>query len=273
MPLNYEYSFEVRPGKPVFIQRADALGRGQALTASIEAVYKPSDLFFHFRRRGGHVGAMKRHLQSAYFSRFDLRDFFDHVTRGKVVRSLKKIGWSNKGAFSAAYDSVVVRDGRAILPFGFHQSPLLATLVLEHSLLGVYLQELSRLGCVVSVYMDDILLSSNDRAKLEEWSATLITVASEAGFPVSEQKIAVALDQADIFNCSVSQGSVRFLDHRMRKFLEDHDEGSGAAKAAIERYILAVSADEHEEFLRRLGEPLDAEGLGVNVRRFAEGNG
>lgn len=268
MPLNYEYSFEVKPGKPVFIQRDASLEQGRGLTAAIEDEYQPCDLFYHFRKRGGHVAAMKRHLGNAYFSRFDLQDFFGHVTRTKIVRALRNLGWSHKEAFADAVDSVVVLKGKRILPFGFHQSPLLATLVLEQSLLGVFLQKLPANGFTVSIYMDDILISGNDQAELADASQQLVEVAASAGFPVSPHKMAAALEEASIFNCLLNQDSVRFLDHRMRKFLADHEEASDLGKQAIEAYIRAVSHDEHEVFLARLNQPEDVDGLGLNVRLF-----
>lgn len=268
MPLNYEYSFEVRPGKPVFIQRQDSFKQGRLLTKAIEDKYQPCELFFHFRKRGGHVAAMKRHLGNEYFSRFDLEDFFGHVTRTKIVRALRNLGWSHKEAFSDAVDSVVVLDGKRVLPFGFHQSPLIATLVLEQSLLGQFLQQQAAHGLTVSVYMDDILVSANDQTHLADVSEKLMEIAVAAGFPVSLQKRAVALEEASIFNCILNQESVRFLDHRMRKFLADHETASEFGKQAIEAYIHAVSQDEHEAFLARLDQPDDADGLGVNVRLF-----
>ena len=268
MPLNYEYSFEVRPGKPVFIQRKDSLEQGKRLTAVVEEEYQPCDLFFHFRKRGGHVAAMKRHLGNAYFSRFDLEDFFGHVTRTKIVRALRNLGWSHKEAFSDAVDSVVVLNGQRVLPFGFHQSPLIATLVLEQSFLGQLLQRQADDGFTVSIYMDDILISGNDQTLLADRSAELVEVAASAGFPVSAQKQAVALEEASIFNCVLNQDSVRFLDHRMRKFLIDHEVTSDLGKQAIEAYIRAVSHEEHEAFLAQLDQPDDVAGLGVNVRLF-----
>lgn len=269
MPLNYEFSFEVRPGKPVFIQRKDSLGQGKRLTTAIEEKYQPCDLFFHFRKRGGHVAAMKRHLGNAYFSRFDLEDFFGHVTRTKIVRALRKLGWSHKEAFSDAVDSVVVLNAQRVLPFGFHQSPLIATLVLEQSLLGGFLQRQADTGLTVSIYMDDILISGNDQALLAEASTELVEVAASAGFPVSTKKQAVALEEASVFNCIVSQDSVRFLDHRMRQFLADHEATSDLGKQAIEAYIHAVSEDEHEAFLSKLGQPDNPEGLGLSVKLFS----
>ena len=268
MSLNYEFSFEIKPGKPVYIQLPDALNRGEILTASILEVYKPSRLFFHLKRRGGHVHAMRIHTKNVYFSRFDIRDFFGNVTRAKIIRALVNIGWNRKEAFEAAWDSVVVRDGRAVLPFGFHQSPLLATLVLEQSALGVLLAEIAGHGLTVSIYMDDMLISSNDHAKLTAASERIEEVAISAGFPLAVEKSAVALDSADIFNCRVGQDEIRFLDHRMAKFLADHGVASEAGREAIERYIHAVSDHEYETFLESLANPKQVFDENANARWF-----
>lgn len=270
MRHNYEYSFEIKPGKPVYIQRKDALERGLALTAEVEEQYQPNPLFYHFKRRGGHVAAMRVHTANSHFSRFDLEDFFAHVTRTKIVRALLNLGWAPREAFEDASDSVVVRAGAKVLPFGFHQSPLLATLVLEQSALGKFLIGLAAEGLTVSVYMDDILISSNDRDRLEAVSDELVSIATDAGFPLSTSKSAVAMEEAEVFNCLLSEQKIRFLDRRMAKFIADHGVASEAGQLAIQGYIRAVSNDEHEVFLARLAQPVDAAQDGVTVRWFGD---
>jgi hypothetical protein len=252
MLKNYEFTFDLRPGKPVYIQRRDAKARASVAVAQIERRYTPHRIFFHMRRKGGHVAAMRLHKQSTFFSRFDITDFFGHVTRTKIARALREIGFTRQEAFSIAADAVVVRDEQKVLPFGFHQSPLLATLALERSCLGRALVDLSASGVLVSVYMDDILLSGSDQEDMRGASAAVIEAAAVAGFPLSTDKLAQAVPSVDVFNCHIRRGGITVLEPRMDRFVEDHRNASDAGQAAIERYVNAVSPSE----LKRLNELL-----------------
>ena len=171
------------------------------------------------------------------------------MTRTKVYRALRRIGFSQPRAFNIAVDGVVVENGRKIVPYGFCQSALLATLVLEFSHLGSQLKELSGAGFLVSVYMDDILISCDDQDVLSEASEAVIRSADLAGFPLSKDKLAVGVAGVDSFNCHLASSQITILDDRMMKFLNDYDTASDAGKAAIEKYIGAVAAKELTRFL------------------------
>lgn len=241
---NYEKRFELKPGKFVYIQRKDAAVRGRAAIKQIVKRYKPHRIFFHFKRHGGHIAALRMHQGSAFFSRFDITNFFGQVTRTKVYRALRRIGFPQPRAFNIAVDGVVVEGPKKVVPYGFCQSPILATLVLELSHLGSQLRQLSDAGFLVSVYMDDILISCDDQVVLTEASDAVISAADMAGFPLSNGKLAVAVAGVDSFNCHVAAKQITVLDDRMRQFVDDHVAASDAGKAAIEKYVEALSKGE-----------------------------
>jgi hypothetical protein len=65
-------------------------------------------------------------------------------------------------------------NARRILPYGFIQSPLLASLVLHESTLGKYLDALHRdERFVVAVYMEDIIISGRGHGELLDVLARL----------------------------------------------------------------------------------------------------
>lgn len=245
---NYEKRFEIKPGKFVYIQRKDAVIRGRAAIKQIGKRYKPHRIFFHLRRQGGHVAAMRMHQSSAFFSRFDITNFFGQVTRTKVYRALRQIGFPQKRAFNIAVDGVVVEGARKVVPYGFCQSPILATLVLERSHLGAELKQLSDAGFLVSVYMDDILISCDDQEILSEASEAVVHAAEFAGFPLSEEKKAISVAAVESFNCHLASSEITILEDRMQQFLSDHGTANDAGKAAIEKYIEAVSKEELARF-------------------------
>lgn len=172
MVYNYEYRYERKPGRYIYIQTAASSKEGRAIIKRVGRLYKPHPIFFHLRRRGGHVAAMRVHAGSEYLTRFDIDNFFGNVTRTKISRALRDISISYRAAFNIAHASVVVEGSRRCLPFGFCQSPILATLVLERSVLGRELKRLATAGFHVSVYMDDIVLSSNDERPLGKKAAS-----------------------------------------------------------------------------------------------------
>ena len=68
-----------------------------------------------------------------------------------------------------------------MLPFGFIQSAILASICLDKSSLGIFLKRIKRdKSLSLSVYMDDILISSNDQQRLIEVTAELKSYFSKS---------------------------------------------------------------------------------------------
>src|SRR3546814_19570388 len=94
-------------------------------------------------------------------SSLDLRRFFDQIARTKVHRALKVTGLPHTDAWEMACDSTVDKrpPHRAFsLPFGFVQSPIVASVVLAQSALGGAIRRLSRDGMPIPVYVDHLPL-------------------------------------------------------------------------------------------------------------------
>jgi|GEM_PF-844982 len=244
MQINYEYSFELKPGKLVFIQTKEAAVRSKRIIKAVLKRYFPDQVFHHFKRGGGHVGALKRHLEGRYFSTFDIDDFFGRVTRTRLARALRHIGIPSNRAFEWAFESVVVSGNRKVLPFGFRQSPLLATLVLECSALGVELKRLHEDGLTVSVYMDDIVISGSDRETVLAASARIMAAAEIAQFPLAENKVAISVAQATAFNIHIQEHHVEFTEERLERFARDFPYLTEAGQESVQRYALAVGDKE-----------------------------
>src|SRR5262249_22936156 len=112
-----------------------------------------------------HVAALQAHLGSQIFFRVDIDDFFGSIKRSRITRVLKPLfGYEQAREWAIASSVQFPGDPkRTILPFGFVQSPLLASLCLRESALGRFLERVHKKGDVkVSVYVDDIVLSSSD---------------------------------------------------------------------------------------------------------------
>jgi hypothetical protein len=245
---NYGCRYELKPGRYVYIQTKKAVIGGRAVIKQVQKKYKPHRIFFHLERRGGHVAALRLHQGSGFFSRFDIVNFFGQVSRTRIARTLRTVGFSRTRAFNIAMESVVVERGGKYLPYGFCQSPLLATLALEYSHLGSELKKLSDGGLMVSVYMDDVLISAMSKDMVEQASEAVIAAAEHAGFPLSTEKRAIAVGGVNSFNCHIEANAITVLDDRMSRFVLDHASANDHGKLAIENYIQAISPNELARF-------------------------
>lgn len=250
--INYEYRYPYRQGRFIYVQNKAYIVSGLAIIQQLTKRFTPHRIFYHFQRRGGHVAALRLHQSSRFFSRFDIENFFGQITRSRIARSLKAIGIKPRRAFNIAVESVVVEGAKKVLPFGFCQSPILATVALEHSLLGSTLRRLSSAGFLVSVYVDDIIVSANDQIALQAASRELIEAAAIAGFPLSPDKQTIAATSLESFNCQIDAHMITVLEERMERFVSDHEAGTDAARAAIEKYINAISPAELTRFATML---------------------
>ena len=167
----YRYSY-LRKGKPVFVpsERGEAIGR--ELKAKVEAAINFEDIYYHLRE-GGHVAALHAHRDHRYFARVDIERFFYGISRNRVARELHGIGIEKAGYF-AKWSCVKnpFEEPRYALPYGFVQSPILATLVLTRSGVGAFLRGLPE-NVTASVYMDDIALSLEKSNKITSYEKNI----------------------------------------------------------------------------------------------------
>ena len=127
----WSHKFEIKPGRWVFVPDKAAIVRGYEIKNKISSVWKAPYYYAHFKN-GGHVAALKRHLGNDLFIRADIKQFFNQVNRSKVTRALKSFTRNYLESRDIACESTVRKpDGAAnefILPFGFVQSPIIASL-------------------------------------------------------------------------------------------------------------------------------------------------
>ena len=80
--------FELKPGRWVFEPSAESKALGQKIKAAVEKAWRPPNFYFHLRS-GGHVEAVRSHLENTHFLRVDIQDFFGSVNRTRITRCLK----------------------------------------------------------------------------------------------------------------------------------------------------------------------------------------
>ena len=244
MPVFYSAKYQDTNGRWIYTQNKDQKAEGDRITQWVFNKWQPHAIYYHFRS-GGHVEAIRNHLKNSFFLKADIQQFFNHVSRGKIIRCLVKAGFSYKTAHDFAMRSTVYNDElkKYVLPFGFVQSPLLATLALQKSLLGKTLISLKNQGKLrVSVYMDDILLSSDSAADLLEAKTQLLQAAEKSSFPINAEKSTEPLQQLAIFNIDIYQQNMSITDERMRSFAQKIIEsGDGYVRDGIIGYVHTVN--------------------------------
>ncbi len=183
--------FEIKPGTWVFVPTRDSVISGIAIKNVLDYKWTKPYFYYHLRE-GGHVLALSFHIKSQYFVHLDLSNFFSSVNKSKITRSLKDIvGY--KEARTIAIESTVrkPRDttNKYILPFGFVQSPIIASICLHRSKLGQTLCELqNNKNTFVSVYVDDIIISTRTYEDAKEALEKVKAAAERSKFPLNSKR-------------------------------------------------------------------------------------
>ena len=245
MSQKWTSKFVLKEGTWVFVPSVDSVKQGKQIKSLIESRWTPPDYYYHLRD-GGHVKAIGSHVSNAFFAHCDIKSFFGCINRSRITRALKRIaGYSLARQY--ANDSTVIHPtdnpSRYMLPFGFVQSPVLASLCLRQSALGSFLHKLSKRNDVkVSVYVDDIIVSSNSQETLTDVIAELNHVASISGFAMNEEKFEGPTSGITAFNIELSNANTKISSDRLDKFVSAlNDATSEHQRTGILGYVHSVN--------------------------------
>lgn len=245
----YQNRFRLKADTWVYVPSEAGRARGHEIKTALESRWKPPGNYYHLRD-GGHVAAVHRHRDAPNVASLDLRRFFDQVTRSKVHRALKGLGLPHADAWEIACDSTVNKPppqrGYSI-PFGFVQSPLIASLVLARSRLGKAIAAAKGDDIEVTVYVDDITLSGPSVAHLTDGMDKLRSAAAAAGFTFNEEKTRPPAAQTVGFNIEFGSGQMALVAERLAQFEIALETGSPEQIEGILGYVRSVSVDQHFE--------------------------
>lgn len=216
---------------------------GAKIKAQVEGVWAAPDYFFHLRA-GGHVRALQVHMEQTSFLHLDIQDFFGCVNRSRVTRCLAPhFGYAN--ARQMANDSTVrhpVDLGKFMLPYGFVQSPLLASLAFAQSKLGSCLSTLRGEGYCVSVYVDDIIISAGSDRALHSCWPVIQSAAESAKFVLNPKKQQGPGPMVAAFNIELSHRSLGLQSGRFEEFKGAYQATSNPyERDGIFGYVQAVN--------------------------------
>lgn len=216
---------------------------GKMHKSAIEERWSPPINYFHLQA-GGHVAALKYHINNQYFAGADIQGFFEKINRSKITRSIKNIlGYSH--ARRIAIDSTVrhPETGRYILPFGFVQSPIIASVCLRFSALGNMAAKFqANRNLKIAIYVDDFVISSNDESLLNNVLDSLICAAERSGFPFSPGKVARPSKSLTAFNIVLSNQNLEICAPRLDLFRDAYQSGNSSQKYGIRSYVNSVNS-------------------------------
>jgi hypothetical protein len=244
MHENYRFKYRKSGGKYVFVPTPACDRKAKRLLEWGASIELPS-YFFHYRP-GGHVEALYQHIENSHFFRIDLKNFFYSIARNRVARVLRQYEFPRNARDYAEWSTVQnpYEDGpRYVLPIGFKQSPLLASLALYRSSIAAAIEEALGRGVFVSVYFDDLIGSSNDVDELRATYDGILAACVQANLVTNPEKLVKPAAAIIAFNCNLTHGSATVTDERMEKFIGER-RGPAAEEAFI-AYCRRVQRNNH----------------------------
>lgn len=98
------------------------------------------------------------------------------------------------------------------------QSIILASLCLNDCKLGKYLEKTNSNEISISVYVDDIILSSNNLQLLNKKFDELQEIAKKSNFKLNNNKIQKPQQKIKVFNIETSNNSIHIIPEKNRLF-------------------------------------------------------
>ena len=249
----YIHKFVLPNGHQVFVPSASGRQAGAVVHVDVRRRWRPPYYFYHLRS-GGHVAALKAHLHNRCFATLDISGFFNSVTRSKIHRALCSIKIDHRKAWDIAQESTVektLRKSDFSLPYGFVQSPVLASLALDRSALGQGMKVLARSNHMrLTCYVDDLVLSGVEEEAVETGRLALIEAARLSGFVINATKSQLPGPEITAFNIVLSNGELAITSNRMREFESDLMRSTPSAAAGIIAYVRSVNGSQADRLVQ-----------------------
>ena len=131
---------------------------------------------------------------------------------------------------------------RFSLPFGFVQSPLLASVAIDQSGLGTAFRSIRKIGVELTVYVDDITISADNEAAIYTALDMLNAGAALADFHFNDAKRKGPGPEIENFNIVFGSNAMRITDKRFAEFETAVLTGSQARVEGVIGYVDSVNA-------------------------------
>jgi hypothetical protein len=247
MPTHSRWTekFEIKPGCWVFVPSSETYETGRLIKSWIERRWSAPKHFFHLQK-GGHVAALRSHINNEFFAHLDLKQFFNSINRSRITRALKPlVGYSQ--ARKIAYESTVLlpnsEEKTYVLPFGFVQSPIVASICLHKSALGRKISELNRQKEIeISVYVDDIIISATEPLILQRAFEEVKAAVDRASLSLNADKEEGPAKKITAFNIELSPRALSIEEQRLQEFIKEYKNSENYNQlAGIIGYVESIN--------------------------------
>lgn len=244
--------FEVKPGSWVYVPTKQVAGYGRQVHDELLKRYSCPNYYFHLQS-GGHLAALHHHINDHFFAHLDIKNFFGSISRTRITRSLKDILSYQIARDVAKKSTVPVSNEQSYghcLPYGFVQSPLLASICLHRSYLGKIIERLHHSGYVrISLYMDDLIISGMNEAITKTAFELLKKSAPRSHFELNITKEAKPQPLIECFNIYLSHRLLEITHRRLIEFSERHNANDNRfVRDGIIAYIKSVNPTQLSAF-------------------------
>ena len=245
MALSWINRFELKKGKWIYEPSLQCRQNGELVVKHLNKKWKKPPYYYHFQN-GGHVQALKNTLNHSLFATLDIKNFFPSISRSRITRTLKKY-FSYKTAREIAKESTlkhsIPEKHSHSLPYGFIQSPILASICLHKSTLGIEMDKCYKAeGVSISVYMDDIILSSDCNELLEYWLCRLKIATDKSQLSLNIAKESPIASSAIAFNIKFSKNHMIITEERFKELKNTYENSiSNEQKNGIGGYVGTVN--------------------------------
>jgi hypothetical protein len=240
---NYQFKYRAR-GKFIFVPTERCERKGRRIIKFFDKRVDFPDYFYHYKS-GGHVAALHTHLENDLFFKIDIQNFYYSIARMRVTRALRSWGYPGAGTLAkwSCVANPIAAHPRHVLPIGFVQSPLLASLVLMKSPVYQAIERAIANGVVISVYLDDFVGSHKDNAILTAAYTDIRDTCVSAGLIPNPEKLVAPSAAITAFNCDLTRGSAHVRADRIDRYLASSSR-TPASDVAFEQYrVLVASAN------------------------------
>lgn len=254
MTLPWKDRFQVKPGRWVYIPTQETLEQGRQVKALAAGKFTAPPFYYHLHE-GGHVAAIQSHVDDQYFLNVDIENFFGVINRSRVTRSLKKrFPYAQAREITVQSTVRVTNAGRYEyhLPYGYPQSTILASICLVDSALGRYLLSLSD-QYNVSVYVDDIIISGNDPAELQQVIDTLVEKSESSKLHFGRKKAPQVSEKITAFNIELSHHETKITKQRYSQLLQQAllADNENVIDGVL-GYVRSVNREQHTEMHKEI---------------------
>ena len=250
--VQWESKFELKKNRWVYVPTKEMRLYGVRIHNFLRSKWTPPLYFYHLRN-GGHVACAKKHLNNQFFALIDIKNFFESTGQSRLTRALKS-HLAYHDARQVAKLSTVrnpLPEGPAyIIPYGYPQSPILSTLCLHSSYCGGLFKQLNATADLrISIYMDDIILSSNEKSSCESAYDLLCKGLEKSGYQINSTKSQPPSEKIHVFNLKLENQSLKVLPYRIVDFLIAYTNSKNPhVRKGIASYVGSVNAEQARLF-------------------------